>query len=178
MQPGFTGLRSSDPLNPVIPFRSAPELFSEVSMKKFAAIAVFIGAVFTLMFLYTAQQQQREEELRQSLPEIPSPDTVTFVNLGSDSCVPCQIMEPVIEELQADYQGQALITFVDIDIHPDQGRRYGIKTIPTQIFFDHQGREVFRHQGIMDRESIVEILDRLLNDAGTASAGGFTSSFS
>ncbi|MFW5730508.1 MAG: thioredoxin family protein [Desulfonatronovibrionaceae bacterium] len=147
-------------------------------MKKFAAIAVFIGAVFAIMFLYTAQQQKQEEASRQSLPEIPSPDTVTFVNLGSDSCVPCQIMEPVIQELQADYQGQALITYVDIDIHPEQGRRYGIKTIPTQIFFNHQGREVLRHQGIMDRESIVEILDQLLNEAETASAKSFTADLS
>lgn len=139
-------------------------------MKKFAAVAIFIGAVFTLMFLYTAQQQQREHELRASLPDVPADNMVTFVNLGTDSCLPCQMMEPTLEELKTIYQDRVKIAFIDVWRHTDQGQRFRITTIPTQIFYDHRGEEFFRHQGYMDRESIVKVLEELLEKQASLTA--------
>jgi thioredoxin 1 len=43
----------------------------------------------------------------------------------------------------------------------EQAQKYGIRAIPTQIFFDGDGREVYRHTGFMDKKSIVERLRQL-----------------
>lgn len=137
-------------------------------MKKFAAVIIFVGAVFTLMFVYTAQQQSQQQSLRESLPEVPAPDMVTLVNLGADSCLPCQMMEPVLEELKEKYKDQVKIAFIDVWKHSDQGQRFRITSIPTQIFYDHQGNEMFRHQGYMDRESIINVLEELIEKQGLA----------
>ncbi len=138
-------------------------------MKRFVAVTIFIGAVFTIMFLHTAQEYKHEQAIRESLPEIPVPGMVTFVNMGADSCLPCRMMQPFLEELKIQYQDQAKIAYVDVWKHTHYGQRFEIMTIPTQLFFDHNGREVFRHQGFMDKNSISAILEELLDKQNTAS---------
>ncbi len=137
-------------------------------MKKFIAAAIFITAVFTLMFTYTSQQQQQEQAFRAALPEIPFPGMVTLVNMGADSCVPCQMMQPFLNELKVEYEDQVKIAFIDVWKHTDYGQKFEIFSIPTQIFFDHHGLESFRHQGYLDKKSIIIILDELLENQKAA----------
>ena len=78
-----------------------------------------------------------------------------LVDLGADKCVPCKMMAPILEELKETYAGQLNVQFIDVWKNPAPGREYGVKVIPTQIFFDEQGNELFRHQGFMSREDIL-----------------------
>jgi thioredoxin 1 len=71
------------------------------------------------------------------------------------------MMAPILEELEKEYAGRADIIFIDVWKNPDQARKYGIRAIPTQIFYDAQGREVHRNTGFMDKKRIVEVLTRL-----------------
>jgi len=100
--------------------------------------------------------------LAQSTP-MPSPGTgrVTMIDLGATECIPCKMMAPIIEELKIRYSGRADILFIDVWKDPVQAKVYGIHTIPTQIFFDRNGREVFRNIGFMDKKRIVDILIKL-----------------
>ncbi len=91
----------------------------------------------------------------------PSPDRVVMLDLGANECVPCKMMAPILEELKKEYAGRAEIIFIDVWKDPDQARKYGIRTIPTQIFFNAEGREVHRNTGFMDKKRIVDILSRL-----------------
>jgi thioredoxin 1 len=93
----------------------------------------------------------------------PSPGTgrVTMIDLGATECIPCKMMAPIIAGLNIQYAGKADILFIDVWKDPMQARIYGIQTIPTQIFFDKKGREVFRHIGFMDKKRIVDILSGL-----------------
>lgn len=93
----------------------------------------------------------------------PSPGTgrVTMIDLGATECIPCKMMAPILEELRIQYAGKADILFIDVWKDPEQAKVYGIRTIPTQIFFDEKGREVFRHVGFMDKKRIVDILSAL-----------------
>lgn len=86
---------------------------------------------------------------------------VTMIDLGADSCVPCKMMAPIIEKLQKDYEGKAAILFVDIYKNKDQGKAFGIRAIPTQIFFDENGKEVYRHAGFMNEAAIIQQLKRM-----------------
>jgi thioredoxin 1 len=91
----------------------------------------------------------------------PAAGRVTLIDLGANSCIPCKMMAPIIEELQKEYAGRADIIFIDVWKEPDQAKKYGIRAIPTQIFFDAGGKEVHRHVGFMDKKQIVEVLTRL-----------------
>ncbi|NTV58060.1 MAG: thioredoxin family protein, partial [Deltaproteobacteria bacterium] len=68
---------------------------------------------------------------------------------------------PILEKLEKDYKGRAAIVFLDVWKDPDQAKRFGIKVIPTQIFYDKQGNEVLRHTGFMSEEAIVAQLKKM-----------------
>ncbi len=96
-----------------------------------------------------------------AVPPVPTPGMVTMVDLGATSCIPCKMMAPIIEELQKEYAGRASIVFIDVWEHRDQVQRFGIRGIPTQIFYDRQGKEIARHVGFMDRKRIVAMFEKL-----------------
>ena len=93
---------------------------------------------------------------------LPRPNTVTMIDLGAKSCVPCKMMAPILEKLEAEYRGKADVVFIDVWQNPDEGKKYGIRAIPTQIFYNKKGEEVGRHQGFLDEKSIRAALDELL----------------
>lgn len=86
---------------------------------------------------------------------------VTMVDLGADSCIPCKMMAPIIEKLEKTYRGKAAIVFIDVWKDKDQAKRFGIRAIPTQIFFDKEGNEVYRHTGFMGEADIVGLLKKM-----------------
>ncbi len=86
---------------------------------------------------------------------------VTMVDIGAKKCIPCKMMAPIIEELEKEYQGKAAIVFIDVWENPSAGNKFGIQVIPTQIFYTAEGREVLRHQGFLDKDSIVAELRKL-----------------
>ncbi|MGQ9603479.1 MAG: thioredoxin family protein [bacterium] len=84
-----------------------------------------------------------------------------MVDLGRDTCVPCKMMAPILEELKKEYEGKAMIEVIDLRHDMDAARRYRIRVIPTQIFFDAEGNEVWRHEGYMPKQQIVAKLAEL-----------------
>ena len=64
-------------------------------------------------------------------------------------------MIPVLDELAADYEGRLEIEFIDVKVDKEAVAHYGIRLIPTQIFFDAAGGELFRHEGFIARETIL-----------------------
>lgn len=96
----------------------------------------------------------------EQLPQVPVPGMVTMVDLGAKKCIPCKMMAPIIEELVKEYQGRAAILFIDVWENPDAGPKYGLRAIPTQIFYDAKGLEISRHEGFMDKKSIVAVFQQ------------------
>ena len=92
---------------------------------------------------------------------IPAPGMVTMVDIGADRCIPCKMMAPIIEEVREEYQGRAVVAFVDVWKYPERAKPFGISVIPTQIFYDATGREALRHEGFMDKDAIVKVFRRL-----------------
>ena len=86
---------------------------------------------------------------------VPLEGVVTLVDLGADKCVPCKMMAPVMRKVEARYEGKAAVFFIDVWKHREQAPRFGIRAIPTQIFFDKNRKEVYRHVGFMSEEAIV-----------------------
>src|SRR4030042_4596279 len=94
-------------------------------------------------------------------PDVPVKGMVTMLDLGAKSCIPCKMMAPIMEKLEKDYKGRAAIIFIDVWKEPDQAKRFGIRAIPTQIFYDKEGKEVYRHEGFMSENAIVTQLKNM-----------------
>jgi len=84
-----------------------------------------------------------------------------LADFGRGVCIPCKQMKPILEELAFEYEGKASILIIEIDEYRALTRRYSIRLIPTQIFFDAQRKEVYRHEGFMSKESIKEKLEEM-----------------
>ncbi|MFH0930500.1 MAG: thioredoxin domain-containing protein [Candidatus Zixiibacteriota bacterium] len=84
-----------------------------------------------------------------------------LIDLGKGTCIPCKMMLPILQELQEEYRGKAIIKIIDIRYDPEPARFYKIRLIPTQIFFDASGKEVYRHEGFMDKSSIKQKLQEI-----------------
>ena len=78
-----------------------------------------------------------------------------LVDLGADKCVPCKMMEPVLDELRTEYEGQLRVEFYDVWKQPEHAEAYGVRVIPTQIFFSADGEELWRHEGFLSKEAIL-----------------------
>ena len=79
---------------------------------------------------------------------------VSLVDFGSTGCVPCDMLAPILETLKEKYKGKVNVVFIHVGQEPILASRYGIQTIPVQIFFDKTGKEVFRHVGFFPQEQI------------------------
>lgn len=83
---------------------------------------------------------------------------VTFIELGADRCVPCRAMQPIMREMAKEYAGKIQVVFYDVWKDPRPARKYGIQLIPTQVFIDQGGKEIFRHVGYFPKEEILQML--------------------
>ena len=95
------------------------------------------------------------------VPEAPVKGMVTMLDLGADRCIPCKMMVPVMKKVEAAYEGRATVVFIDVWKHNGQARRFRIRAIPTQIFFDASGKEVYRHVGFMNEAAIVKVFKKM-----------------
>lgn len=86
---------------------------------------------------------------------------VTLLELGAPTCAPCRAMAPILEELSKEYRTKLEVVKVDVNREPGVARHFGIRMIPTQIYFDRSGREVYRHLGYMSKSGIVSVLTSL-----------------
>jgi thioredoxin 1 len=78
-----------------------------------------------------------------------------LVDVGADKCIPCKMMAPTLEELKKDYSQSVQIKFVDVWKNPGAEKPYKVRMIPTQIFYDPSGKELFRHEGFYSMEEIL-----------------------
>jgi len=85
-------------------------------------------------------------------------DLPRLLDLGSHTCTPCRMMVPELDALSGEYAGVVNVEFIDVNENPNAAEPYGIRLIPTQIIFDSDGNELFRHEGYMSREDMAEKL--------------------
>jgi thioredoxin 1 len=78
-----------------------------------------------------------------------------LVDVGAGTCIPCKLMAPILEELKGELAGKLIVQFIDLNKFPDAAQEYGIKVMPTQIFYDASGKELFRHEGFFSKEDIL-----------------------
>ena len=87
---------------------------------------------------------------------------VTFIELGSVRCIPCQKMQSVMKAIEKKYGSQVKVVFHDVWTEKGKpfGKQYNITAIPTQVLLDAKGKEFFRHEGYFPEEELVKVLNK------------------
>ncbi len=91
-----------------------------------------------------------------------------LVDLGAGKCVACKAMTPILEDLRTTMAGRLAVEFIDVWENEEAAKKHGVETIPTQIFFDGSGRELFRHVGFISKADILAKWKELGVDLGAA----------
>ena len=119
-------------------------------MKSMPLLHPFLIACVCLAMLMTSLRAADGTPATEAKPTLPR-----LVDLGADKCIPCKLMAPVLAELAKEYAGQLDVVFIDVWKNEGEGARYGIRVIPTQIFYDAKGKELFRHEGFFSKQAIL-----------------------
>lgn len=120
------------------------------------------------IFSCAKKEKQSESKVENSSSVTISTNySVTFIELGSVNCIPCRMMQPIMQQIEKEYEGKVKVIFYDV--WTESGRPYAayyrIRVIPTQIFLDKDGKEYFRHEGYFPKEDLVKILEMKLKES-------------
>ncbi len=147
-----------------------PVVFIVLSILFFVFLAVFKNTLTN----YTS-------ELKQSYmnPEIASSETVkvdsaynykknglnylvTFLEFGATGCSSCKQMESVMEDIRKLYPNKVNVQFKNVRLKDNQTimEYYGVVMIPTQVLLDREGKEFFRHTGVLTTDEMIKIFNQ------------------
>jgi thioredoxin 1 len=102
-------------------------------------------------------ESNTDEELKQALAS----GKPVLVDFGANSCLPCRQMRPVLKEIGSQYSEKARVLVIDVYKYQKLAQEHKVMLIPTLVFFDPKGKEVFRNVGIMEKEKIVAKLKEI-----------------
>lgn len=124
-------------------------------MSRAVKILIVVGLVLAVGVVVALKQQGKDAGTAGGGLTKTAGDRPRLVDLGANKCIPCQMMKPILDELREEYKGRFDVVFIDVWENPDEAKKYGINLIPTQIFYDKDGEELFRHEGFFSKEDIL-----------------------
>jgi len=133
---------------------SIKQIYQEEHMKRRIAVLV---ALLSLLVLGGGSQAAGIDDV---LSNAKKEGKIVMLELGSVGCIPCEQMKPVMEKLRTNYKGKIEVIFIDVRKDRENGSRFGVTMIPTQVFLDKTGKELHRHIGFYGYEEIVPVLKK------------------
>jgi thioredoxin 1 len=117
--------------------------------------------IFISLCLFTLTACGKDAEAKKSDPAEKAEAVQTLpklLDLGAKKCIPCKMMAPILDELTKEYNGVFDVEFIDVwqPENKEKAQAHGIRSIPTQIFFDAKGKELWRHEGFISKEDILK----------------------
>lgn len=93
--------------------------------------------------------------------EVLSKGYPALLDIGGGECIPCKAMKPVLVQLNDEWQGKVIVKFIDYWKYPDLGEQFNFSVIPTQFFYDEDGKLYKTHQGQITKEEATEIFKEM-----------------
>jgi thioredoxin 1 len=129
-------------------------------MSSLKNITVLVLTTALIYFILGCNSQQKPDTQNETQSTKEPVYNVTFIELGSVRCIPCQNMQPIMKSIREKYPTQVNVVFHDVwtEAGAPFAKQYGIEAIPTQVFLDKEGKEYFRHVGFFPEEELVKVL--------------------
>lgn len=119
----------------------------------------------TLLLIVTCAPRSKPTQ-PEAKPDVPRQQSAESIPPGSTTlpklwdffatwCPPCRQQAPIITELEKEYQGRIEIVSIDVDQNRELAQRFSIEAIPTLVFLDASGNELYRNVGLMQKTDIV-----------------------
>lgn len=121
-------------------------------------LTLVIFAIFVFPCKTTFSEPSIDRRFPKDIVQSPLPKLLDF---GRGKCIPCKAMAPILKELSEEYKDRVVIKIIEIDQDPPLTMANRIRLIPTQVFYDSKNKEVFRHEGFMDKEQIKKVFDKM-----------------
>lgn len=116
--------------------------------------------VLVVLILLSLSSYSRAEDIEGMLNRAKAEGKIVMLQAGSEGCIPCEQMKPVMQKLRDTYREKLEVIFIDVSEDHEIGRRMGVRVIPTQVFLDKSGKEFHRHIGFYSFEKIVPVLKK------------------
>ena len=126
-------------------------------LRKEARIEIDGKVLQKLAVVEPGMETQTEADFRKALKG----GKPMVVDFGSNSCIPCRQLRPVLQKVRKDHEGKLEVLIIEIQKNQQLAAEYQIQVMPTVVFIDKAGKEVFRHQGFMSEERIKEQLAKM-----------------
>jgi thioredoxin 1 len=124
---------------------------------------IILTLIFALVILSCAKKEKTGSELQSSAHKEQQSEganaKITFVELGSVTCIPCKQMQPVMKSIEEKFGDKVKVVFHDVWKDNEARKKYNIDLIPTQVFLDENGNEFFRHQGFFAENEIIKLFE-------------------
>ncbi|MEO0233486.1 MAG: thioredoxin family protein [candidate division WOR-3 bacterium] len=121
----------------------------------------FISFIIIISF-FSCTPNENVRSSTESVPEKLSFGNykITFIEIGSTTCIPCQMMQPIMKEIKDSFPNDVQVVFYDLNNRENlkYAQKYSVRVIPTQIFIDNKGEIIFKHQGFFPKDEIFEFL--------------------
>jgi len=126
------------------------------------SVVLIVLAIFGLKSMFNNNSSETKEIDQTDQISSNNEIKATFVELGSKGCIPCDKMQPILEEIEKEYQGKVEVIFHDVKTPAGKPyiKEFGVRAIPTQVFLDKDGNEYFRHLGFFPKEEVVKVLQQ------------------
>jgi thioredoxin 1 len=124
---------------------------------------ILLANLFVLMLFLFPQHVSYSQSIpdRRFPKEIANSPLPKLLDFGAGTCIPCKKMAPILIELSEEYKGRVEVKIIEVYQEREMTQANRIRLIPTQVFYDSKNKEVFRHEGFMDKEAIKKAFDRM-----------------
>jgi len=121
-------------------------------------LTLLILTILTFPYQVTFSEPSVDRRFPKEIVLSPLPKLLDF---GAGTCIPCKAMAPILKELTEEYKGRVVIKIIEVYQEREMTQANRIRLIPTQVFYDSKNKEVFRHEGFMDKEAIKKVFEKM-----------------
>ncbi|MCX8074185.1 MAG: thioredoxin domain-containing protein [Clostridia bacterium] len=133
--------------------------------EKLLKLSILIVIVISIITIFIYKNTNKAEPLgndQKSVEKYSTDEKVpTLLDFGATNCEACQIMNIELAKIKTKYEGKVNVKIINVYSDFTNTRKYNVRTIPTQIFINAEGKVIYRHEGIMYESDIVDKLTEM-----------------
>lgn len=104
------------------------------------------------------RQNDKGMSVEAFMKKVNKKDTLVLVDFNADWCAPCKQLKPIIEQIAREKKGKAAVLMLDLDENPKLGDYFEINGLPVLMIYKN-GRQLWQHEGFMDKTEILRKLN-------------------